>query len=137
MIIENAERFGLSQLHQLRGRVGRGAEQSFCILMTTHKLSSDGKTRIKTMVDTNDGFKIAEVDLQLRGPGDMEGTQQSGNIDLKIANLATDGPIIEEARKAAIALLEEDATLEKTENAALKYYLQHQKTSNNFWRNIS
>ncbi len=137
MIIENAERFGLSQLHQLRGRVGRGAEQSFCILMTTHKLSSDGKTRIKTMVDTNDGFKIAEVDLQLRGPGDMEGTQQSGNIDLKIANLATDGPIIEEARKAAIALLEEDAALEKAENAALKYYLQHQKTSNNFWRNIS
>ena len=137
MIIENAERFGLSQLHQLRGRVGRGAEQSFCILMTTHKISADGKTRIKTMVDTNDGFKIAEVDLQLRGPGDMEGTQQSGNIDLKIANLATDGPIIEEARKAAIALLEEDAKLEKEENATLKYYLQNQKNSNNFWRNIS
>ena len=137
MIIENAERFGLSQLHQLRGRVGRGAEQSFCILMTTHKLSADGKTRIKTMVDTNDGFKIAEVDLQLRGPGDLEGTQQSGNIDLRIANLATDGPIIEEARKAAIALLEEDTTLEKEENASLKFYLQHQKNSNNFWRNIS
>jgi ATP-dependent DNA helicase RecG len=137
MIIENAERFGLSQLHQLRGRVGRGAEQSFCVLMTTHKLSADGKTRINTMVDTNDGFKIAEVDLQLRGPGDMEGTQQSGNIDLKIANLATDGPIIEEARKAAIALLEEDTALEKPENASLKYYLQHQKSDNNFWRNIS
>lgn len=137
MIIENAERFGLSQLHQLRGRVGRGAEQSFCILMTTHKISADGKTRIKTMVDTNDGFKIAEVDLQLRGPGNMEGTQQSGNIDLKIANLATDGPIIEEARKAAIALLEEDAALEKQENASLKYYLQNQKTNNSFWRNIS
>lgn len=137
MIIENAERFGLSQLHQLRGRVGRGAEQSYCILMTTHKLSADGKTRIKTMVDTNDGFKIAEVDLQLRGPGNMEGTQQSGNVDLKIANLATDGPIIEEARKAAIALLEEDATLGKPENAALKYYLQHQKGSNSVWRNIS
>ncbi len=137
MIIENAERFGLSQLHQLRGRVGRGAEQSFCVLMTTHKLSSDGKTRIKTMVDTNDGFKISEVDLQLRGPGNMEGTQQSGNIDLKIANLATDGPIIEEARKAAIALLEEDATLEKEENTSLKYYLQHQKSSNSIWRNIS
>ena len=137
MIIENAERFGLSQLHQLRGRVGRGAEQSFCILMTTHKLSADGKTRINTMVETNDGFKIAEVDLQLRGPGDMEGTQQSGNIDLKIANLATDGPIIEEARKAAIALLEEDTTLDKAENASLKFYLQHQKTGNNFWRNIS
>lgn len=137
MIIENAERFGLSQLHQLRGRVGRGAEQSFCILMTTFKLTADGKTRIKTMVDTNDGFKIAEVDLKLRGPGDMEGTQQSGNIDLKIANLATDGPIIEEARKAAIALLEEDATLEKEENVTLKFYLQNQKNSNNFWRNIS
>ena len=137
MIIENAERFGLSQLHQLRGRVGRGAEQSYCILMTTHKISADGKTRIKTMVDTNDGFKIAEVDLQLRGPGNMEGTQQSGNVDLKIANLATDGPIIEEARKAAIALLEEDATLDKQENAALKYYLQHQKNSNSIWRNIS
>jgi ATP-dependent DNA helicase RecG len=137
MVIESAERFGLSQLHQLRGRVGRGAEQSYCILMTTHKLSSDGKTRIKTMVDTNDGFKIAEMDLQLRGPGNMEGTQQSGNVDLKIANLATDGPIIEEARKAAIALLEEDATLEKPENASLKYYLQHQKGSNSVWRNIS
>jgi ATP-dependent DNA helicase RecG len=137
MIIENAERFGLSQLHQLRGRVGRGAEQSFCILMTTHKLSADGKTRINTMVDTNDGFKIAEVDLQLRGPGDLEGTQQSGNINLRIANLATDGAIIEEARKAAIALLEEDATLDQEENAMLKYYLQHQKNSNNFWRNIS
>jgi ATP-dependent DNA helicase RecG len=137
MIIENAERFGLSQLHQLRGRVGRGAEQSYCILMSTHKLTSEAKTRIKTMCDTNDGFKIAEVDLQLRGPGDLEGTQQSGNIDLKIANLATDGPIIEEARKAAIALLEEDAHLEKPENAGLKFYLQHQKSGSSFWRNIS
>lgn len=137
MLIENAERFGLSQLHQLRGRVGRGAEQSFCILMTTHKLTADGKTRIKTMVDTNDGFKIAEVDLQLRGPGDLEGTQQSGTVDLKLANLATDGPIIEEARKAAIALLEDDATLDKPENATLKFYLQHQKGSNSVWRKIS
>ncbi|MFN8296077.1 MAG: ATP-dependent DNA helicase RecG [Chitinophagales bacterium] len=137
MIIENAERFGLSQLHQLRGRVGRGAEQSFCILMSTHKLTADGKKRINTMVETNDGFKISEVDLELRGPGNMEGTQQSGNIDLKIANLATDGPIIEEARKAAIALLEEDATLEKTENASLKYYLQQQKKEGNFWSKVS
>jgi ATP-dependent DNA helicase RecG len=137
MIIENAERFGLSQLHQLRGRVGRGAEQSYCILMTTHKLTADGKTRIKTMVDTNDGFKIAEVDLQLRGPGDLEGTQQSGTVDLKLANLATDGPIIEEARKAAIALLEDDATLEKAENTSLRFYLQHQKGSNSVWRKIS
>ncbi len=137
MIIENAERFGLSQLHQLRGRVGRGAEQSYCILMTHHKLTHEGRTRIKTMCDTNDGFKIAEVDLQLRGPGNMEGTQQSGNIDLKIANLATDGPIIEEARKAAIALLEEDATLLNPEHYNLKFYLQSQQSNSNFWRNIS
>ncbi len=137
MIIENAERFGLSQLHQLRGRVGRGAEQSYCILMTSHKLTQDGKTRIKTMCDTNDGFKIAEVDLQLRGPGDLEGTQQSGAVGLRLANLATDGPIIEEARNAAIALLEADATMEKPENAGLKYYLQHQKNSNSVWRKIS
>lgn len=137
MIIENAERFGLSQLHQLRGRVGRGAEQSYCILMTTNKLTADGRKRIKTMVDTTDGFKIAEVDLELRGPGNLEGTQQSGNIDLKIANLATDGPIIEEARKAAIALLDEDANLSKAENATIKHYLQHQKKDGNKWRNIS
>jgi len=137
MIIENAERFGLSQLHQLRGRVGRGAEQSYCILMTTHKLTADGKKRINTMVETNDGFKIAEVDLELRGPGNMEGTQQSGNIDLKIANIASDGHIIEEARKAAIALLEDDATLQKQENIVLKQYLQQQKIDNGFWRNIS
>ncbi len=137
MIIENAERFGLSQLHQLRGRVGRGAEQSFCILMSNFKLSNEAKTRIKTMTETNDGFKIAEVDLQLRGPGDMEGTQQSGNVDLKIANLATDGPIIEEARKAAIALLESDPSLDSEENSGLKYFLQHQKAGSSFWRKIS
>ena len=105
--------------------------------MTTHKLTAEGKKRINTMVETTDGFKISEVDLELRGPGNIEGTQQSGNIDLKIANLATDGPIIEEARKAAIALLEEDATLTKPENGGLKYYIQHQKNSNSFWRNVS
>jgi ATP-dependent DNA helicase RecG len=137
MIIENAERFGLSQLHQLRGRVGRGAEQSYCILMTGNKLTGEARTRIQTMCETNDGFKISEVDLQLRGPGDMEGTQQSGNVGLRLANLATDGPIIEEARKAAIALLEEDPVLELNENAGLRYYLQHQKSNSSFWRNIS
>ncbi len=137
MIIENAERFGLSQLHQLRGRVGRGAEQSFCILMTTQKLTADGKKRIQTMVETNDGFKISEVDLELRGPGNMEGTQQSGNIDLKIANLATDGPIVEEARKAAITLLEEDATFNKVEHLSLKNYLLQQNTNKSFWQNVS
>ncbi|HQG38979.1 MAG TPA: ATP-dependent DNA helicase RecG, partial [Chitinophagales bacterium] len=137
MIIENAERFGLSQLHQLRGRVGRGAEQSYCILMTTHKLTADGKTRIKTMCDTNDGFKISEVDLQLRGPGNMEGTEQSGNIGLRLANLATDGPIIEEARKTAIDLLETDPSLSNVENEGLKFYLQHQKGSGSAWGKIS
>lgn len=137
MIIENAERFGLSQLHQLRGRVGRGAEQSFCILMTTRKLTADGKKRIQTMVETNDGFKISEVDLELRGPGNMDGTQQSGNIDLKIANLATDGPIVEEARKAAIALLEADATFNKLEHLSLKNYLLNLNTNKSFWQNVS
>ena len=137
MVIENAERFGLSQLHQLRGRVGRGAEQSFCILMSTNKLTHDGKTRINTMCDTNDGFKIAEVDLQLRGPGNLEGTQQSGNIDLKIANLATDGPIIEEARKSAIALLEDDPNLSKPTHLALRQYLSIQKENFNTWGKIS
>src|SRR5690606_25021597 len=93
MVIENAERFGLSQLHQLRGRVGRGAEQSYCILMTGNKLSEDGKKRIQTMCSTNDGFKVSEVDLDLRGPGDIEGTQQSGDIKLKVSNLAIDKAI--------------------------------------------
>ena len=137
MIIENAERFGLSQLHQLRGRVGRGGDQSYCILMSGNKLSHEARKRIQTMCDTNDGFKIAEVDLQLRGPGDLEGTRQSGNIDLKLANLATDGSILEEARKAAIQLLEEDPNLEKRENGGLKYYLQHQKQNAAFWSQIS
>ena len=91
MVIENAERFGLSQLHQLRGRVGRGAEQSYCILMTDYKLGSDSKVRIKTMVDTNNGFEIAETDLSIRGPGDLMGTQQSGVLDLLIADLGKDG----------------------------------------------
>lgn len=109
MVIENAERFGLSQLHQLRGRVGRGAEQSFCILMTGDKLSQDGRTRIKTMVETTDGFKIAEVDLQLRGPGEMSGVRQSGILDLKFANLATDGEIMTQSRLAATKLIEEQS----------------------------
>jgi ATP-dependent DNA helicase RecG len=135
MLIENADRFGLSQLHQLRGRVGRGAEQSYCILMTTYKLSSDAKTRINTMVETNDGFKIAEVDLKLRGPGNMEGTQQSGNLDLRIANLATDGKILEEARKVALNILEKDEPLNLPEHQPLKNYLMHKKQYN--WGNIS
>ncbi|GAI28973.1 unnamed protein product, partial [marine sediment metagenome] len=106
MIIESAERFGLSQLHQLRGRVGRGAEQSYCVLMTSFKLSNEARSRMETMVRTNDGFEIAETDLKLRGPGDIEGTQQSGIvIDLKIANLAKDGQIIQYARDIALEIL--------------------------------
>ena len=137
MIIENAERFGLSQLHQLRGRVGRGAEQSFCILMTSYKLSQDGRKRIRTMVDTNDGFKIAEVDLQLRGPGELEGTRQSGGYNLKIANLATDAPILEEARKAALLILEEDPILQKPENFGLYTYLSQESSDKGLWSKIS
>jgi len=120
MVIESAERFGLSQLHQLRGRVGRGAEKSYCILMTSHKLSADTKKRIGTMVRTNDGFEIAEVDLQLRGPGDVMGTQQSGVLDLKIADLAKDGPLVAIARDLARAILEKDERLEKPEHFFLR-----------------
>jgi ATP-dependent DNA helicase RecG len=124
MVIENAERFGLSQLHQLRGRVGRGAEQSFCILMSSNKLSKEGKVRLETMVRTNNGFEISEIDLQLRGPGDITGTQQSGVLDLKLADLAKDQIILSEARNTVIALFENDPKLEKPENALLKAYLQ-------------
>jgi len=124
MVIENAERFGLSQLHQLRGRVGRGAEQSFCILMSGNKLSKEGKVRLETMVRTNNGFEISEIDLQLRGPGDITGTQQSGVLDLKLADLATDQAILAEARNTVIELFEADPKLEKPENAILKFHLQ-------------
>ncbi|QXU41021.1 ATP-dependent DNA helicase RecG [Pedobacter sp. D749] len=124
MVIENAERFGLSQLHQLRGRVGRGAEQSFCILMSGNKLSKEGKIRLETMVRTNNGFEISEIDLQLRGPGDITGTQQSGVLDLKLADLAKDQIILSEARNTVIELFSEDPQLEKPENAILKAYLQ-------------
>ena len=113
MIIESAERFGLSQLHQLRGRVGRGAEQSYCILMTGHKLSEDARTRLETMCRTNDGFEIAEVDLNLRGPGDLMGTQQSGLLNLKIADIVKDNPILKLARYHAIQLLKNDPKLEQ------------------------
>ena len=124
MVIENAERFGLSQLHQLRGRVGRGAEQSFCILMSSNKLSKEGKIRLETMVRTNNGFEISEIDLQLRGPGDITGTQQSGVLDLKLADLAKDQIILSEARNTVIELFSEDPQLEKTEHSILKAYLQ-------------
>jgi ATP-dependent DNA helicase RecG len=120
MVIESSERFGLSQLHQLRGRVGRGAEQSYCLLMTGNKLSATTKKRIHTMVRTNDGFEISEVDLELRGPGDIMGTQQSGNLDLKIADLAKDGPLVALAREKARELLTEDPRLEKQEHYFLR-----------------
>ncbi|NKI32442.1 ATP-dependent DNA helicase RecG [Croceivirga thetidis] len=120
MIIESAERFGLSQLHQLRGRVGRGAEQSFCILMTSHKLSADAKTRLETMTGTNDGFEIAEVDLKLRGPGDLMGTQQSGLLNLKIADIVKDNPILKLARHHAVQLLKQDPKLDKPDNLPVR-----------------
>jgi len=122
MIIENSERFGLSQLHQLRGRVGRGAEQSYCILMSTNKLSADGKIRLETMVRTNDGFEISETDLKLRGPGNIEGTQQSGVLDLKLADLAQDQQILQVARNEVIAIFEADPGLEGEENQLLREY---------------
>ena len=124
MIIENAERFGLSQLHQLRGRVGRGAEQSYCILMSSHKLSHDGRTRLNTMVKTNNGFEIAEIDLQLRGPGNIEGTQQSGVLDLKVANLVTDQELLIQIRHCVEGIFEVDPLLAAPENHILHHSLQ-------------
>lgn len=136
MIIENAERFGLSQLHQLRGRVGRGGEQSFCILMSSNKLSNEGKLRLSTMVRTNDGFEIAETDLQLRGPGDIAGTQQSGILDLKLADLTTDQEILQEARNSVIQIFKEDPTLGTPENTLLRNALI-QKNPGISWDKIS
>src|SRR6201996_5287810 len=124
MIIENAERFGLSQLHQLRGRVGRGAEQSFCILMSKEKLSYDGKIRLDTMVKTNNGFEIAETDLQLRGPGNIEGTQQSGVLDLKVANIVTDQELLIQARSLVETIFEKDPQLAHPENQILHQAMQ-------------
>lgn len=137
MIIENAERFGLSQLHQLRGRVGRGAEQSFCILMTDYKLSEEGRVRITTMCETNDGFKIADVDMQLRGPGDMMGTKQSGALNLLIANLAEDQLILQEARKAAEYVVEQDLYLQLPENQAISRHIQNLNKNAVNWSRIS
>lgn len=137
MVIESAERFGLSQLHQLRGRVGRGAEQSYCILMTGDELSPDSKKRMKTMVRTNDGFEIAEVDLQLRGPGDLLGTQQSGLLDLKIANLSQDGPLLAVAREAARQLLTKDPTVELPENRAIRAKLSEMLKDRPNWGRIA
>ncbi|MCL1868050.1 MAG: ATP-dependent DNA helicase RecG [Paludibacter sp.] len=138
MIIENAERFGLSQLHQLRGRVGRGAEQSFCILLTDYKIGADTRKRLEIMTETNDGFRIAEADLQLRGPGDMDGTQQSGMpFDLKIANLAQDGRMLEIARSVAQQILETDPKLLSEKNLILKNQLKKMKKEPVNWGLIS
>jgi len=137
MVIESAERFGLSQLHQLRGRVGRGAEQSYCILMTSHKLTNDSKTRLETMVRTNDGFEIAEVDLRLRGPGDVMGTQQSGILNLKIADIIKDNDILQHARFYAKKILQSDTTLTKPENRVILNTYKQLSKYKNIWNYIS
>ncbi|MBE9577334.1 ATP-dependent DNA helicase RecG [Flavobacterium proteolyticum] len=137
MVIESAERFGLSQLHQLRGRVGRGAEQSYCILMTSHKLSNDSKIRMETMVRTNDGFEISEVDLKLRGPGDIMGKQQSGVLNLQIADLVKDKEILQLARHHAIKLLKDDAPMEKPEHAKLREAFIELGKKKTIWNYIS
>ena len=136
MMIESAEKFGLSQLHQLRGRVGRGAEKSFCILLTGPKISNDARERLKIMVATNDGFKIAEKDLEIRGPGDIEGTRQSGVLNFRLASLVQDKVILEAARQEAEQLLEQDADLVAPENEPLKNFLRAQQSKTG-WRKIS
>ena len=125
MVIENAERFGLSQLHQLRGRVGRGADQSYCLLMTKDRISADSKIRIETMVKTNNGFEIADVDLKLRGPGDLAGTQQSGVLDLKMVNLSEDAALVISTREIVITLLEKDPELILPEHRSLKNNIEN------------
>ena len=137
MIIESSERFGLSQLHQLRGRVGRGNSQSYCILMTGDKLSSDSKLRINTMVKTNNGFEIADVDLKIRGPGNLMGTQQSGILKMKIADLINDNELLNLARKSADEILSSDKNLEKKSNQCIKYTLSEIGTFKNIWNYIS
>jgi ATP-dependent DNA helicase RecG len=138
MVIESAERFGLSQLHQLRGRVGRGADQSYCILMSSDKLSREAATRIEVMIRTNDGFEIAETDLQLRGPGDIEGTLQSGiPFDLKIADLGKDGQLIEYVRHIAEDILNLDSLLTDNQNVVLTSELKRLFSQKQSWSNIS
>jgi ATP-dependent DNA helicase RecG len=137
MVIESAERFGLSQLHQLRGRVGRGAEQSYCILMTDYKLSEDSKTRMETMVRTNDGFEIAEVDLKLRGPGDIMGKQQSGVLNLQIADLVKDRDILQVARHIAVKLLKADPGMDLPQHEKLKAVFMEISKKKSIWNYIS
>ena len=137
MVIENAERFGLSQLHQLRGRVGRGTDQSYCVLMSGHKLSNEGRKRLEIMVKTNDGFEIAEADLKLRGPGEMQGTRQSGMLEFKIVNLAKDGILVGKTRTIAEKILDKDASLELPENKRLKTQLTKISKHKANWSRIS
>ena len=138
MVIMDAQRFGLSQLHQLRGRVGRGGDQSFCILVTPYKLSEDTRKRIDIMCDTNDGFRIAEADLKLRGPGDLEGTQQSGMaFDLKIADIARDGQLVQMARDTARVIVEEDPTCSSEKYRLLWHRLKELRKTNINWGAIS
>ena len=137
MVIESAERFGLSQLHQLRGRVGRGAEQSYCILMTSFKLTNDAKTRIETMTSTNDGFKIAEVDLKLRGPGDVMGTQQSGVLNMKIADIVKDAALLKKAREVAFKVLSDDPNLSSPKNRNINIAYKEITKNKAIWANIS
>jgi ATP-dependent DNA helicase RecG len=136
MVIESAEKFGLSQLHQLRGRVGRGAEKSYCVLISGNKLSNDARERMKIMTETNDGFKIAEKDLEIRGPGEMEGTRQSGALLFKLANIVSDKNILEAARDSVANILENDYELNAPENIVIRNYLQLQKTKTQ-WSKIS
>lgn len=136
MVIESAERFGLSQLHQLRGRVGRGAEQSYCILVTGYRLSAESRLRMETMVRTNDGFEISEVDLKLRGPGDIEGTQQSGVMDLKLSNLAQDGDLLQLARQVASDILTEDEHLQLEKNQVYRLELEFQQKNRPGWSKV-
>jgi ATP-dependent DNA helicase RecG len=137
MVIENPEKFGLSQLHQLRGRVGRGADQSYCILLAGYKLTDEAKTRLRTMVETNDGFKIAEVDLKLRGPGNIMGTQQSGVLNLKIADIIRDNDLLKMARYAAFDLLKDDPNLENPKNLPIRLTYQEIDNKSGIWANIS
>ena len=138
MVIESAQRFGLSQLHQLRGRVGRGADQSYCVLITPYEISSDTRKRMEIMTESNDGFVIAEADLKLRGPGDLEGTQQSGiPFDLRIADLVKDNNILYRAREIAEELIEKDPQLEQPEHLVLKQQLDRLGSNRYEWGRIS
>jgi ATP-dependent DNA helicase RecG len=136
MVIESAEKFGLSQLHQLRGRVGRGADKSYCILLTGVKLGADARKRISIMTTTSNGFVIAEKDLELRGPGDIEGTRQSGALNFRLASIVQDRPLLEMARNFAAVALENDPDLVSSENLPLKNFLDQDKT-NLLWSKIS